>query len=53
MRPTGGPHTAGVGCRYLKDLEDIDLDALRGILTASLRWAEGGGDEHAALTVTG
>jgi len=53
VRPTGGPHTTGVGCLDLKDLEDIGLGVLRGILTASLRWAHGGGDEHAALTVTG
>ena len=48
-----GPHTTGVGCLYIKDLEQIDLDVLRGILTASLRWPESGGDEHAVLTVTG
>ncbi|OJU42455.1 MAG: hypothetical protein BGN97_08865 [Microbacterium sp. 69-10] len=48
-----GPHSTGVGCLYIKDLEEIDLDVLRGILTASLRWAESGGDEHAVLTVTG
>ncbi|MFE2773182.1 DUF1801 domain-containing protein [Microbacterium resistens] len=48
-----GPHTTGVGCLYIKDLEQVDLDVLRGILSASLRWAENGGDEHTALTVTG
>ncbi|MFE6996855.1 DUF1801 domain-containing protein [Microbacterium sp. NPDC057659] len=48
-----GPHTTGVGCLYIKDLEEIDLEALSGILTASLRWAEDGGSEHAVLTVTG
>ena len=48
-----GPHTTGVGCLYIKDLEEVDLDVLRGILTASLRWAENGGDEHAVLTVAG
>ena len=30
-----GPHTTGVGCLYLKDLEAIDLDVLRGILERS------------------
>ncbi|MFE6734940.1 DUF1801 domain-containing protein [Microbacterium sp. NPDC057650] len=48
-----GPHTTGVGCLYIKDLEEIDLDVLRRILTASLRWAENGGSEYAVLTVTG
>jgi hypothetical protein len=40
-------------CLHIRDLERIDLEVLRGILTASLRWAENGGDEHAVLTVTG
>lgn len=30
-----GPHTAGVGCLYLKDLTKLDLDVLAGILRAS------------------
>jgi hypothetical protein len=38
---------------HIRDLERIDLDVLCGILTASLHWAESGGSEHAALTVTG
>jgi hypothetical protein len=48
-----GPHTTGKGCLYLKDLERIDLDVLRGILTRSLEWAEAGGAEGMQLTVTG
>ncbi|MGW9269671.1 DUF1801 domain-containing protein [Microbacterium sp. NPDC055599] len=48
-----GPHTTGVGCLYLPDLEQVDLTVLRGILEHSLAWAEAGGDEGAALTVTG
>lgn len=48
-----GPHTAGVGCLYIKDLETVDLDVLRGILTASLQWSENGGGEYATITVTG
>ncbi|MBY6062064.1 DUF1801 domain-containing protein [Microbacterium esteraromaticum] len=48
-----GPHTTGVGCLYIKDLETVDLDVLRGILTASLQWSENGGGDYAVLTVTG
>jgi len=48
-----GPHTTGVGCLYVKRLEDVDLDVLRGILTRSLAWVEAGGSEGMRLTVTG
>ena len=30
-----GPHTAGVGCVYLKDLDDIDLEVLKRIVRRS------------------
>ncbi|MEV0285898.1 MULTISPECIES: DUF1801 domain-containing protein [unclassified Kribbella] len=30
-----GPHTTGVGCLYLKDLTDIDLDVLETIVRNS------------------
>jgi len=30
-----GPHTTGVGCVYIKDLTQCDLDVLRGIVAAS------------------
>lgn len=46
-----GPHTSSVGCIYIKDLEKVDLDVLRGILTRSLAWAEAGGREGMQLTV--
>ena len=46
-----GPHTSGAGCLYIKDLEQIDLDVLRGILTRSLAWGESGGSEAMQLTV--
>lgn len=46
-----GPHTSGAGCLYIKDLEQIDLDVLQGILTRSLAWAESGGSEGMQLTV--
>jgi hypothetical protein len=32
-----GPHTTGVGCLYLKDLEKVDMTVLRRILTESYR----------------
>ena len=48
-----GPHTTGVGCLYLKDLEQVDLTVLRGILERSLAWVEAGGGEGVQLTVTG
>lgn len=48
-----GPHTTGVGCVYIKDLEQVDLDVLRGILERSLAWAESGGSPAMALTITG
>lgn len=48
-----GPHTTGTGCLYIKDLEQVDLDVLRGILERSLAWSEAGGSEQARLTVTG
>ena len=35
-----GPHTTGVGCLYLKDLEKVDLEVLEQVLRAS----------HATLT---
>ncbi|WP_370619872.1 DUF1801 domain-containing protein [Mumia sp. Pv 4-285] len=30
-----GPHTTGVGCLYVKDLEDVDLAVLEKIVAAS------------------
>lgn len=48
-----GPHTTGVGCLYLKDLEQVDLTVLRGILERSLAWVEAGGGDGVQLTVTG
>lgn len=30
-----GPHTTGVGCIYIKDLEDTDLDVLEEIIARS------------------
>ncbi|MDZ8200955.1 DUF1801 domain-containing protein [Microbacterium sp. SSW1-59] len=46
-----GPHTSGVGCLYIKDLEQVDAGVLRDILTRTLAFAEGGGNEYARITV--
>jgi Domain of unknown function (DU1801) len=32
-----GPHTSGVGCVYLKSLDDVDLDVLEQIVARSYR----------------
>lgn len=48
-----GPHTTGASCLYIKDLEKVDLDVLRGILERSLAWMEAGGSPEARITVTG
>ncbi|KNY05778.1 DUF1801 domain-containing protein [Microbacterium sp. GCS4] len=48
-----GPHTTGASCVYIKDLELIDLDVLRGILETSLAWMEAGGTPDVQITVTG
>lgn len=48
-----GSHTTGVSCLYLKDLADVDLDALRGILASSLERLTSGRHGYADLTVTG
>lgn len=47
-----GPHSTGVGCLYIKDLEQVDFDVLRAILERSLAWVEAGGSEQVQLTVT-
>lgn len=46
-----GPHTSGVGCLYIKDLEQVDAGVLRGILERTLAFTEGGGNEYARITV--
>ncbi|MFJ4175540.1 DUF1801 domain-containing protein [Microbacterium sp. NPDC089696] len=48
-----GPHTTGASCLYIKDLEDVDLGVLRGILERSLAWMEAGGSPEVEITVTG
>lgn len=46
-----GPHSSGVGCLYIKDLEQVDEAVLRGILERTLAYVEGGGGEYARITV--
>ena len=48
-----GAHTVGKGCLYIKDLDKVDLDVLRGILERSKAWVEAGGTDQVQLTVTG
>ncbi|KDA06787.1 hypothetical protein DC31_07195 [Microbacterium sp. CH12i] len=47
-----GSHTTGKGCLYIKDLEKVDLEVLRGILESTLAWTEAGDDAYAVITVT-
>ena len=47
-----GPHTSSVACLYIKDLEQVDLGVLRGILEQTLAWTEAGGNQHVQITVT-
>jgi hypothetical protein len=47
-----GPHTTGVGCLYIKDLDAVDHGVLRRIIKASEGFARGGGDDHAHITIT-
>jgi hypothetical protein len=37
-----GPHTTGVGCLYLKDLDDVDLSVLEAIVGDSYRTVTAG-----------
>lgn len=46
-----GDHTVGKGCLYIKDLDQVDLGVLRGILEDVLSWTEAGGDDQAQITV--
>lgn len=48
-----GAHTSSVSCLYLPDLEKTDAAVLRRILESDQAFVIGGGDERAALTVTG
>lgn len=43
-----GPHSTGVGCLYLKDLEQIDLGTLEAILRSSYSALTSGTYPHRA-----
>ena len=47
-----GPHDTGVGCLYLKDLEQVDADVLRGIIAKDYRRVLDGDTGYAQFTVT-
>ncbi|WES63269.1 DUF1801 domain-containing protein [Microbacter sp. GSS18] len=46
-----GPHSSGVGCLYIKDLEKVDEAVLRDIVEGAYAYAAGGGGEYATITV--
>ena len=46
-----GPHETGVGCLYLKDLEAVDADVLRGILEEDYRRVMAGDTGTTVLTI--
>ncbi|MGZ0712434.1 DUF1801 domain-containing protein (plasmid) [Coraliomargarita sp. W4R53] len=48
-----GAHKTGVGCLYLKDLEKIDEQVLRGIVERSYAFVLSGDTTHGTLDVTG
>jgi hypothetical protein len=43
-----GTHTTGVGCLYLKDLDQVDVDVLEQIITRSYRTLTAGTFGHRA-----
>ncbi|WP_434811061.1 DUF1801 domain-containing protein [Microbacterium sp. bgisy189] len=47
-----GPHTASVGCVYIKDVELVDHDVLRTIVQKAYDFTLGGGNDYAKITVT-
>ncbi|MGN8552991.1 UNVERIFIED_CONTAM: DUF1801 domain-containing protein [Microbacterium sp. SLM126] len=47
-----GPHTTGAGCLYLKDLEVIDTDILRGAIATDYQRVLDGDTGDATYTVT-
>ena len=47
-----GPHETGAGCLYLKDLEQVDTEVLRGIIAEDYRRVMSGETGTAVYTVT-
>jgi hypothetical protein len=43
-----GPHTTGVGCLYVKDLDAVDLGVLEDVIASSYRAATAGSEGPAA-----
>lgn len=43
-----GPHSTGVGCIYIKDLQEVDLGVLEAIVTRSYATVSGGTFPHRA-----
>lgn len=50
-----GPHTAGVGCLYVKDLEKVDLGVIEAIVADEWRRITSGeaNNENVTFTITG
>ncbi len=46
-----GPHTSGVGCLYIKDVEAVDRDALKRIVANTEQYVRSGGGQYAQITV--
>lgn len=47
-----GPHETGAGCLYLKDLETVDLEVLRGVIAKDYRRVLDGDTGTASYSVT-
>ena len=48
-----GPHGAGAGCLYIKDLDAVDVEVLRGVVAADYDRVVSGDTGSASFTVTG
>ncbi|GAA3638980.1 hypothetical protein GCM10022200_22970 [Microbacterium awajiense] len=46
-----GPHKTGVGCLYIPDVEAVDRDALKRILSDAEQYVRSGGGQYANITV--
>ncbi|MDE0546535.1 DUF1801 domain-containing protein [Microbacterium sp. C7(2022)] len=47
-----GPHTTGVGCLYIKDVEAVDLEVLRRLIVKTEEFVRRGGDSYAQITLS-
>jgi hypothetical protein len=47
-----GPHDTGAGCLYIKDLEAVDADVLRGIIAEDYHRVLAGDTEGVTFTIT-